>query len=125
MSNAAVLGPARDHLCVRCGAQAQSWHHRLAAGRGGPTDPFNCIPLCGHGTIGCHGWAEANPEQAQQVFLDIPGHMSRGRYVGPDPLYRLHYNGERWDDTDGWTTRPGDGGGVPGVRVLHPAEGWA
>lgn len=123
MSNAARLGPAREHACVRCGAQAQSWQHRVAAGRGGPTDHFNCVPLCGDGTTGCHGWAEANPTEAQHVFLDIPGSFTRGRYVGPDPMYRLHYNGEPWDGTR-WTIDPGPDGALPLVRVLHPAESW-
>ena len=43
-TNAARLGPARDHLCVRCGARAASWQHRVAKGRGGPTDRSNCLP---------------------------------------------------------------------------------
>jgi hypothetical protein len=98
------LPPARDGLCVRCGRRAESWQHRVAKGRGGPTDEMNCVRLCGDGTRGCHGWAEHHPEQAQAVFLDIPGSFVRGYYTGPDPLYRSHYNGERWDDVDGWTT---------------------
>ena len=124
MSNAAILGPARDQTCVRCGSRAESWQHRVAAGRGGPTDRFNCVPLCGDGTRGCHGWAEANPDAAQAAFLDIPGQFVRGRYIGPDPLYRLHYNGERWDEHDGWTTAAGPSGAIPLVRVLHPTEVW-
>lgn len=123
-SNAAILGSARDHACVRCRRRAESWQHRVAQGKGGPTDHFNCVPLCGDGTRGCHGWAEANPTDARAVFLDVPGGFVRGRYDGPDAYYRLHYNGERWDDSVGWTTAPGDSGGVPLVRVLAPAEVW-
>lgn len=122
MGNAAILGPASDHLCARCGKPAQGWQHRVSAGRGGPTDRFNCVPLCGDGTRGCHGWAEANPAAAQEVFLDIPGRFIRGRYEGSDPLFRLHYNGERWDDDLGWTVEPGEGGTIPLVRVLAPPE---
>lgn len=124
MSNSATLGPARHHLCVRCEDRAASWHHRVAAGRGGPTDRFNCVPLCGDGTRGCHGWAEANPDAARDAFLDVPGSFTRGRYDGPDPYYRLHYNSERWDPDTGWTTEPGSGGAIPLVRVLDPAETW-
>lgn len=97
MSNSSVLGPASAHLCG-CGRRAESWHHRLAQGRGGPTDRFNCVAVCGDGVRGCHGWAEANPEAAQAVFLDIPGHFINGRYVGPDEFYRWNYNLEVWDD---------------------------
>lgn len=98
----AVLGPASAHACVRCGRRAESWQHRVAAGRGGPTDPMNCIPMCGSGTTGCHGRAESHVTEARELFLDIPGRFIRGRYEGPDPVFRRHYNGERWDDTDGW-----------------------
>lgn len=97
------LGPASAHLCVRCGRRAESWQHRVAKGRGGPWDRYNCVPLCGDGTRGCHGWAEHHVEAARAVGLDVPGSFLRGRYIGPDPGYRLHYNGERWDDAEGWT----------------------
>ena len=118
------LPPARDGVCVRCGKRAESWQHRVSRGRGGPDDLFNCVRLCGDGVRGCHGWAEANPAAAQAVFLDVAGQFVRGRYDGPDAYYRLHYNGERWDDDDGWTTAPGPGGGIPLVPVLHPTETW-
>lgn len=102
-NTARILGPARDRQCVRCGRRAESWQHRVAAGRGGPTDLFNCVALCGDGTRGCHGWAEHNVTAARSLYLDIPGRFERGRYVGPDELYRWHYNGERWTDEHGWT----------------------
>ena len=102
MSNARILGPARDRQCVRCWRRAESWQHRVAQGKGGPTDLFNCVPLCGDGTRGCHGWAEHNVAEAREVFLDVPGSFVRGRYVGPDDLYRWHYNGEVWDPEQGW-----------------------
>jgi len=100
--NSAILGPARNHLCVRCGRPAASWHHRLPEGRGGPTDGWNCVPLCGDGTRGCHGWVEHHPAEARAVFLAIPGTYGAAGYVGPDPGYRWHYNGQRWSDTHGW-----------------------
>lgn len=106
MSNSSRLGPASAHLCVRCGRRAESWQHRVAKGRGGPTDHYNCVALCGDGTRGCHGWAEHNVTAAQAELLDIAGGFTRGRYEGPDPAYRMHYNLERWDDTDGWVAVP-------------------
>lgn len=102
MSNTSKLGPASALLCARCGRRAESWQHRVSAGRGGPTDLFNCVPLCGDGVRGCHGWAEANPKLAQAVFLDIPGRFVRGRYEGPDELYRWTYNRQVWEDGVGW-----------------------
>ena len=105
-SNAALLGPARERYCVRCGRGAQSWHHRVPEGRGGPTDRFNCVPLCGHGTIGCHGWVEHHRTEATAGFLLIPGSFERGLYVGPDFVYRARYNGEVWDDELGWWPHP-------------------
>ena len=136
-SNREVLGPPSDHLCYRCGARAQTWHHRLAAGRGGPTDPYNVVPLCGDGTTGCHGWAEHHPADAQRIGLDVPGSFLRGRYVGPDVGYREHYNGEfPCVCCDGWVKRMGGtaddpvwvhaDGQVPppgaGVHVAEPAR---
>lgn len=103
MSNSSILGPARAHACVRCGNPAQSWQHRVSSGRNGPTDRFNCVPLCGDGTRGCHGWAEHNVDEARAIFLDVPGRFVRGRYEGPDWAYRLVYNGEWWDAEAGWT----------------------
>lgn len=94
------LPPARDRACVGCGRPAESWQHRVSAGRGGPGDLFNCVPLCGDGTRGCHGWAEHNPADAQRLLLDIPGSFLRGRYIGPDPMYRWHYNHEVWRNGD-------------------------
>lgn len=110
MSNTRILGPARNHPCVRCGHRAASWQHRVSKGRFGPTDRFNCVPLCGSGTTGCHGWAEHNVVDARAAFLDIPGSFTRGRYVGPDEAYRLFYNRERWDDAEGWVTVEGRDG---------------
>lgn len=121
MTNTRILGHARDHACVRCGRRAESWQHRVSRGRGGPTDRFNCVPLCGDGTQGCHGWAEQHVEQGRQAFLDIPGSFTRGRYKGPDDLYRWHYNGEVWDLVESVWREP-----VPGECAPDwpRAEGW-
>lgn len=107
MSNSRILGPARDRQCVRCGRRAESWQHRVSSGRSGPTDLFNCVPLCGDGTRGCHGWAEHHVAEARAVFLDIPGSFTRGRYVGPDEAYRWHYQREVWSDEHGWVDAHG------------------
>lgn len=119
--NAAILGPAREHPCVRCGRRAAGWHHRVAEGRGGPTDRWNCVPLCGSGTTGCHGWVEHNRVAARKLFLLIPGTFERGRYVGPDDGYRWHYNGERWEPDRGWVDAYA---AAPTDPIAVPAEVW-
>lgn len=55
------------------------------------------------------------------MFLDIPGSFTRGIYVGPDPGYRWHYNGERWSDTHGWVDAYG---AAPDDVQSIPAEVW-
>ena len=88
------LPPARTQRCVRCGRQASNWHERLPRGRGGKRDAFNAIPLCGSGTTGCHGLVTGNPQLARDEGWTVTGYMVRGRYVGSDPAYRAHYNGD-------------------------------
>lgn len=122
-SNRHVLGSARNHHCALCGGRAESWQHRVAKGRGGPTDLFNCVPLCGDGTRGCHGWAEHNVEAAQAKFVDVPGSFTNGRYTGPDVYYRAYYNGERWDPDGGWVTT-GEPIPLPFGPQLKATDGW-
>lgn len=100
------MPPARDYPCQWCGERAASWQHRVKQSHGGPWDTFNCVPLCGSGTTGCHGFVEANLEWARSVRLSIPGSFMRGRYVGPDEHFRLHYNGEVWSGQD-WVPQEG------------------
>ena len=58
---------------------------------------------------------------ARAVFLDIPGSFTRGKYVGSDPGYRWHYNGERWSDTHGWVDAYS---AAPDDVQSIPAEVW-
>jgi hypothetical protein len=41
---------------------------------GGPWTPENIVWLCGDGTRGCHGWAEANPRAAEPGGWALPSH---------------------------------------------------
>lgn len=61
----------RSVMCEVCGvAPGQSVHHRLPRGQGGPWSPSNCLHVCGHGTLGCHGWIEHNrAESYRQGWL--------------------------------------------------------
>lgn len=84
-----------DGRCFRCGRQVAiyegetyhdlpvvkrvaefSIHHRKPRGMGGSNSMDinifpNLIVLCGTGTTGCHGWVEANREQAYKDGLLI------------------------------------------------------
>lgn len=39
-------------------------HHRKKRSQGGPWSLDNIVHVCGHGTVGCHGWIEHNPNAA-------------------------------------------------------------
>jgi hypothetical protein len=65
---------ARSHslantlVCERCGSPVPcTLHHRRKRSHM-PKDRMwelsNCVMLCGHGTTGCHGWVEHNPDAA-------------------------------------------------------------
>jgi hypothetical protein len=60
-----IVAKRSDGLCERCGCEAHSFHHRVKRGQGGPWSPENVVHLCGHGTVGCHGWVEGNPNLAE------------------------------------------------------------
>lgn len=55
-----------EQLCDRCcrGSGSLTVHHRKKRSQGGLWTPDNCVLLCGHGTAGCHGWVEHNPDAA-------------------------------------------------------------
>jgi hypothetical protein len=40
--------------------------HLVKRSQGGKWTPTNIVYLCGDGTRGCHGWAEANPNLARE-----------------------------------------------------------
>jgi len=97
-----VTRRARDERCVLCGRAAESLHERVPRSRGGPRDRINAVPLCGSGTTGCHGWAEARKADAERAGVYVRGEFRGGRYVGPYAPYRWHYNGEAWNPDRGW-----------------------
>ena len=78
-ARAAVYTAGLDR-CAGCGRPADSAQHRRARGMGGTTDvtighPANGVPLCGGqlaGVRGCHGWAEANPVDAELLGWRLP-----------------------------------------------------
>jgi hypothetical protein len=64
---------ARDgDSCARCGhglsgVRGENWsiHHRKLRSQGGNNSPANLVALCGHGTVGCHGFAHRAPKRAR------------------------------------------------------------
>lgn len=54
-------------LCERCcRGGATTMHHRKKRSQGGLWTPENIVALDGHGTTGCHGWVEHNPNAAAE-----------------------------------------------------------
>lgn len=92
--------------CAGCGRPADSAQHRRARGMGGTSDvvighPANGVPLCGGqlaGVLGCHGWAERNPVDAELLGWRLaPGTPALG-----SPFYVAPWQGwRRWVDVDG------------------------
>lgn len=64
-----VVSERAGDYCERCGVHSSSrgltLHHRVKRSQGGKWEPQNCVKLCGHGTAGCHGWVEHNPNDAE------------------------------------------------------------
>lgn len=67
-----------NYACARCGIPIDtgicgySLQHRDNRGMGGTSDPAtnkagNGLTMCGSGVTGCHGWAEANPTEAERL----------------------------------------------------------
>lgn len=60
-----------------CRGPGESMHHRNKVSQGGLWMPSNILHVCGHGTIGCHGFIEANPASSRRKGLWL--------YRGQDP----------------------------------------
>lgn len=71
-ARAAIYRATLDR-CAGCGRPDLSAQHRRARGMGGTSDvtighPANGVALCGGamaGVLGCHGWAERHPIEAE------------------------------------------------------------
>lgn len=71
-------------------------HHRKKKSQGGPWDPSNCVMLCGHGTTGCHGWVEHNPDDAEREGFHV-------RPWGDPATLAIDYRDRGW----AWLTEDG------------------
>lgn len=103
--DAATVHAVRErdgHQCAGCGtASSLTTQHRRARGMGGTSRrevnlPSSLLTLCGSGTQGCHGWAEAHPERARELGWSVPS------WADPESLPVKYWDG-RWyllvDDT--------------------------
>lgn len=85
----AILAARSGGRCERCSAPAESVHHRLKRGQGGPWSPSNCVAVCGDGVRACHGWCERHPNAARAQGFHVrpwetPAEVAllyRGRWV--------------------------------------------
>lgn len=48
-----------------------SYHHRLKKSQGGAWTPENVVLVNGTGTVGAHGWIEANPKAAAEIGFHV------------------------------------------------------
>ena len=101
-ARAAIL-EASGHACVGCGSTSPlNAQHRRARGMGGSKDPSlgeapNGVMLCGSGTTGCHGWAEAHPVEAELLGWRL---WSGTPTVG-SPWWHRSYGWVAWALDDG------------------------
>lgn len=93
--------------CEMCGlVRAESIHHRRKRSQGGPWTASNCVHVCGDGTRGCHGWAEANPEEAALEGFNLrhgQGPLTTPIQSGLHGRVWLANNGSIWPQISGET----------------------
>lgn len=89
-----IVKERSEGFCERCcRGTALTLHHRKKRSQGGGWTAANCVMLCGHGTVGCHGWVEHNPDAAALTGWhvrpwDEPSEV-RVLYRGSDWAYLL------------------------------------
>jgi hypothetical protein len=94
---------ASGHACVGCGRQdSLNAQHRRARGMGGSRNPElgqapNGVMLCGSGTLGCHGWAEHHPTEAELLGW----RLSSGSEAVGSPWWHRSYGWVAWMLDDG------------------------
>ena len=104
-----------NYKCERCGTDFLgipiSVHHRRPRMMGGSKDstlhlPANLIVLCGTGTSGCHGWVEANRNEARRLGLLIQKVESAEEIPFQDKSqvwWRIDNNGQKTRLDMNWT----------------------
>lgn len=98
----AAIYNAAGLRCIGCGRTDLTCQHRVARGMGGTRSvrlatPANGVALCGHGTAGCHGWAEHHPTDA--------GLLGWRLAAGTDPVgvpFWTRHGWQAWGVEDDW-----------------------
>lgn len=90
--------------CLGCGRSDLTAQHRRARGMGGTSEvvighPANGVPLCGSGTVGCHGWVEHNANDGRLLgWVLEPGQPALGT-----PFWSRIWEWRAWQqDEDGF-----------------------
>jgi hypothetical protein len=90
-----------------CLGRAAGVHHRIKRGQGGTWAPSNLLDACGSGTMGCHGWVEAHPKDANAIGLWLHANddsllvPAMVRWAGQRSRWFLEDDGTlRWDDAE-------------------------
>lgn len=97
-SPACLAGPHGDLTTIR-DRHLRSIHHRRPRGMGGTrrvnVDSYAAlVNTCGHGTTGCHGWAETHRTWALERGLLVPNNGS-GDAVDPAAVHLVLPSGRR------------------------------
>ena len=85
--------------CYGCGADGETLHHLVGRGVGGDDVADNLIPLCGHGSVGCHGVITShNRDGASGLTYPEVAHAVRVSLTLPEVGYVLRKKGRDWLD---------------------------
>lgn len=83
---------AKFGVCRGCGEHKPvTFHHLVPRSLGGDDVPDNILPLCGHGTAGCHGKIEDHSNGWRETAARI-----RSSLTPAELNYAIATKGEYW-----------------------------
>lgn len=90
-----LIDQAKRGRCRGCGGDARTTtnHHVVPRSLGGDDVHDNIIPLCGHGTAGCHGSIETHPSGWERTANRV-----RRSLTSTELLYVVEKKGWAWLD---------------------------
>jgi hypothetical protein len=91
----ALIDQAKRGRCRGCGADPRRTtnHHLVSRSLGGDDVIDNIVPLCGSGTVGCHGAIETHPPGWRHVATAV-----RRSLTTTELRYALEKKGSDWLD---------------------------
>lgn len=89
---------AKAGPCRGCGAPGETFHHLVPKGNHRGDDvAANIVPLCGHGTVGCHGVITShNRDGASGLTYREVAHAIRASLWPAELAYVLRKKGQDW-----------------------------